>query len=167
MTDPPSPFRVPPSTGLPFCSLMLMVVYGPDPHTHVQLGSFLFSSPPGRWIAAVYNRPPPPSPHMRSYVEDSHLLSPFHPRLLSWFFSTYGSCCKLRSSVKYQCKTQRSPPISPSSCPIPGHQMLPCTDSFPYANNKRGTEIERCKEICVTLSKTCDVDNIEGHSDYK
>lgn len=67
----------------------------------------------------------------------------FAPQVLHCysFFSTYGSCHKLSSSVKYQHKTQHSPP----SCPIPEHQTLSCTDSLPYANNKHGTEIEQGK----------------------
>jgi len=91
-------------------------------------------------------------------------FSPQVPHCYS-FFSTYGSCCKLSSSVKYQhkTKTQHYPP----SCPIPEHQTLPCTDSSPYANNKHGTEIERGNEMCVTLSKMCDVDDMEGQSGHK
>lgn len=105
---------------------MLRVVYGPDPHTHVQLGSFLFSSPLGRWIAAVYNRPPPPSPHMRSYVEDSHLLSPFHPRLLIilvffnlWFLLQTPFKCEisvqnsaLSSHLSFQLSYPRAPNVA-------------------------------------------------------
>lgn len=84
-----------------------------------------------------------------------------------WYFQFMALVVKFSSSVKYQCKTQSSPSISPPGWPSPSHQTLPCTDSFPYANNKYGTEIKQYKEMHATLSKMCNADNIGGHSGQK
>ena len=161
-TPCPIPFRVPTNSGLfsVASSSWLCVA-----HIHMSNQGLSCSLSLG-CVSHIYNIIPHLLLHIICIVIQRTVIfvsfSPQVPHCYS-FFSTYDSCRKLSSSVKYQHKTQHSPP----SCPIPEHQTLPCTDSFPYANNKHGTEIERGKEMCVTLSKMCDVDDTEGQSGYK
>lgn len=165
--DPtPHPFRITINSGFPFCSLLLMVVDSPNPHTHVQWRSFLFTSIPGQMnLIYVWHHPSSFTSHVLLF-RGKPFSVPYSPRLLIVIgFSSYGSCHKFSSSMKCQCKSQSSFSVSPPGCPIAPN--TPCTDWFSYANNKHGSEIEQRKEKKAPSSKMCNVDNIGSHTGYK